>query len=397
MPIPWNTDYTTLSGSEWASVSRDPALAAMFGEAMSERIRALTAGNPMAPVNYYPPRAGYYVLQFWFQLRNSVWNHAARFVRQTSAVAGETVIPSWRVSGTRGPYTAQGLVKTTRTATPFPPTGFTRRWPREIWSLSCPGAEGQVARFSARLGSQWMGAATTDPLFDTPQTTPEAERVHTTRFFRHDGANWQPAASNVRDADVLSETRLVSGFGAVPYPPGEVPDYSGDYFGPVWLNELRDAINLLVWTAHGLQLSTFNASGLVLPAGSHTETTSQSDSLLSPSYYGDPPAPSNTDFRFMRTSALTNPFGLTRDVSLWWKPGVPADYPNDWDNPWALLTDFGATASPGPFEHGVDPGVVKFVQRDFDNSNRLTQFLGPPAALIQKWDVPGGFRYTAAT
>lgn len=373
MPVPWNTDFTTLSGSEWASISRDPAFAAMFAAAMSERLAA-RSGLSSSSDPFALPEAGDNALTFWHTLRQRVFELRGSFVRQITPFAGAVSIDSWRCSAT--PEPTFPFTNTTFTPFAFPPDGVERRWPREIWALSCDGEEGQIARFTARRGARWLGVPTTDPLFNTRQTTPEAEYEHTTQFFTHDGEAWLPAAADVHDADVLTETRRVE---RIFEGTDVLPDYSGDYFGPEYLNDVRDMINLLVWTCRAVHLVTFNSFGVLSSAWNHTALlpsggigyTLGADGLYS-----------------ILTATDNNPGGFTRGVELWWKPGVI----DDPARVWTLLNDFGPTASNTPFSHDISPAFASPWR-----TGSSVDFFGPPAAIVQKWDVPGGFQYTVAT
>jgi hypothetical protein len=91
------------------------------------------------------------------------------------------------------------------------PSGFTRKYRREIHALADTGAIGQHARFITTLA------------------TPSAEAVNSGRFYRHDGTNW------IRD-DSIDVADTITAHGAAQV---------GDIITSTFANELRDAINLL--------------------------------------------------------------------------------------------------------------------------------------------------------
>ena len=105
----------------------------------------------------------------------------------------------------------------------LPPDAFRRKFPREIWSLSNPGASGQVARFAVHLGSQDTQAEPVELFpgvtYFPVVTTPEAEREHSGKIFQHDGAAWRLAEDQSLRPDVVSK----HGFAQ-----------EGDTFGP-WI------------------------------------------------------------------------------------------------------------------------------------------------------------------
>lgn len=128
--------------------------------------------------------------------------------------------------------------------------GWTRKFPREIWSLSNSGAAGQIARFTVRISSSWFGAEEDDPVFNSVVTTPLAERGLSGKLLRHNGATWVE----------------------LPPTPGAEPDEvtahglirAGDYVGHWIANETRDAINQCTVTV-GREFNSAQDSTVMFP------------------------------------------------------------------------------------------------------------------------------------
>lgn len=148
----------------------------------------------------------------------------------------------------------------------FPPTtGWYRAWPREIPHLDWPGADGQRARFTARISSPFYGVSATDPNFGggsyvpTPSDQYKFSGLMMEWAADADGAGghdplggspgWVISADQRSSPDFMEED-LDAYQASVGYSEIIAP-FPGDYISGAWLNRLRDAINLLTVTIIG--------------------------------------------------------------------------------------------------------------------------------------------------
>lgn len=235
--MPWDTLAEWNTAHESGQDFTELAFLEMYHAAYTERWLAVDELPALALV---APAVANDATNWWKLLQSRVWELAKYYVKHTGDDGVEsadydrqTVIQAWGVvpvyPGGSGVFSEGSPPGKT-----FPaPNGFTRKFPREIYALSNPGEEGQVARFTARIDTRWFGHSA-GPAFDTTVTTPEAERVHSGKLFRHNGTEWLPHSAAIgAGPDELSDFGLMR---------------SGDYMGEWILNEIRDAINLLVWT-----------------------------------------------------------------------------------------------------------------------------------------------------
>lgn len=126
----------------------------------------------------------------------------------------------------------------------FPsPSGFTRKFPREIWSTSCSGSNGQISRLTSRnthIGSYsatpntWYGDYPWASGFSNSQFTPVQEYNNSGKIYQYYAASGGWVFGN----QGLSPD-ILTAYGQI---------LEGDYMGPWILNDLRDALNQMVWT-----------------------------------------------------------------------------------------------------------------------------------------------------
>lgn len=128
-----------------------------------------------------------------------------------------------------------------------PPSGFRRKFPREIYSLAESGVGGWRARFTNRRTTpapyifharRWHSSEVTHRSYGGYVDTPEDQASLSTKLFDYVGSGWVLSSDQKSDPDIVETHGLI---------------HAGDYIGPWILNDLRDAINNLVWT-YGSQI-----------------------------------------------------------------------------------------------------------------------------------------------
>jgi hypothetical protein len=246
LPLPF--DHTFVAGDELAS--RDNA--ETLRQALNERADAATFGV----VSMNPPQPGWSVADWWRDLQRGAYLLSTRFLRSYDGVTPSddaavavlnTGVPDYDWSGlpaqdqSQVPYRhryvfeneeASGFAN--ETSWP-PPSGFTRKFPREIWSTANSGAAGQVARFTARINTVWYGPRD-GPDFERAVTTPLDQRDYSGRLFLHNGVAWveHPGDPLPDGPDVVTDAGLIR---------------PGDYIGAWIANGIRDALRRLRWVA----------------------------------------------------------------------------------------------------------------------------------------------------
>lgn len=120
------------------------------------------------------------------------------------------------------------------------PGMYNRRYPREIAGINPLGGEqeGWIARLASGIYNVVPNPAYTPSQFGTPQTLNlqvTADQIYTSgQLYRFTNGAW------ILNTDpTIINPDFIQAKGQI---------QTGDYFGPWILNDLRDAINLLVWT-----------------------------------------------------------------------------------------------------------------------------------------------------
>jgi hypothetical protein len=194
---------------------------------------------------------------------------------------------------------------------PFPPpSGFTRKFPREIFNINNPGSSGQTAIFiamntSAVTINKYYGDINS-PFFGTTTITPIDQADYSGQKFEYtnlgsvsgvETSGWRLCQDQSRRPDTIIDYGLSA---------------RGDYFGPWILNEMRDALNLL--TIAG----PYNASSLAFdkpfPSGypyiSHARV-GFSDAFFNGTSYTSDGTYAKALAIYNSSSGLTAPFGST--------------------------------------------------------------------------------------
>lgn len=188
-----------------------------------------------------------------------------------------TDLPNYSASGSIGKQYISLLIDR------FPyPSGFIRKFPREIWSSGNIGVDGQIARmFAVNLNPSGVipaliptfASGSTTPIFSPSGTeaapnwicdptsfyymknvgTPTNERINSGKIFVYSSglSKW------IQHPDQRTTPDIITSYGMV---------QPGDYFGPWILNGLRDALNQMVWTFgldnHGGELNFQLSDGI---------------------------------------------------------------------------------------------------------------------------------------
>jgi hypothetical protein len=214
----------------------------------------------------YPLTLSYgatYQTQCWAKLQALVVLMAPYFARTKNAdgsafvIEGASFLPSLTADDS-GPIL-------------FPPTtGWYRSWSRKIWKLDTTGTIGQRARFTARLGTAFWAHPATDPLFGETATTPD-DQQHlsgvTMEYVAHtDGAGhaamsgdpgWAVSEDQYSGVDYLHEDladyQNAGGTGLAPSTALTLASFcwTDDLPDGVWLNRLRDAVDMMTRTVGG--------------------------------------------------------------------------------------------------------------------------------------------------
>jgi hypothetical protein len=179
----------------------------------------------------------------WSQAQLAMWAAASFFVQALPFEGGDEFTDPAQYAvfgqGTAGPAIGHKSEFPVELPDWPPPKGFTRRYPREITTVTAEGEEGQVARFVASLGT------------DLGEITPEAERANSGKLFRRrkvvvSPEGVEPPVTELRwaeDAEAAGPD-VLEAFGT---------RQAGDYAG-VWIpNETRDAARRLRWTFHPVE------------------------------------------------------------------------------------------------------------------------------------------------
>ncbi len=130
----------------------------------------------------------------------------------------------------------------------FPrPSGFRRYYPREIWSIANSGSVGQTARLIAKNSDPFYGLFEPTKWYQNGEgsgfkvqvKTPDEEVSFSNSIFEYiDSSGWVKSENQSKNPDLILDYGIAQ---------------PGDYMGPWILNDLRDAINQLVWT-YGIEL-----------------------------------------------------------------------------------------------------------------------------------------------
>jgi hypothetical protein len=292
----WNGTFT--DGDLFASCDTAPNLFRMFVKAYNERIRAcgITATWPTfdSDANFAniksTTQSGNPAIQGWAVLQGSLIQLAQYFV-QTVDNSGTPInfngLPSTAVSGTQlnspllswySAYIAGG--------SRFPnATGWTRKYPREIRTLSqgcLAGSTGNIARLivpTPTKAPQDVGSyRNSDPAWDgvLPLHSTSADWDSQGKYFQWSGTAWVPAPLATY-SDIITTTGTIQ---------------PGDIVGPWIANDIRDALNLMYVTFSPPDFGTVGALTLY-QLGAPWPITTFKTSLFtpaSPQYYEGPGA-----------------------------------------------------------------------------------------------------------
>lgn len=429
----WNDDI--LPGTEWANVSGDETcLWTMMHRAWRERVKVLGYG-----VTDYDPAPGESVAQALVSFGASTAGPPMLQWRiQTSEGLG--YVRTGGYYDPEGESVVEGLVETVNPATgnrspvavPYP-DGFSRRWSRTIYTLSQPGSAGQRALFTY-WATIWTSCPTTDPLHGTLVTTPASEGKYSGRYFDHDGTQWVESPDQISLPDTVEET-------------GVRYWYRGDLVDNKMLEETREALNQMTvtvgfytpvgpLTSLGPQLGfecglRSSATEISERAGVSYDSQAAADA----DFNDDPgtvSATSNTSYDFKRSGATQgftystwrkvsniiaplnfqfntfppppNPDAKSREVSFW----IRAKPAGTWDDygsgfpreqwhevgPRQLTATTESLAGPTINEDRLDDPASQPWPTTGERGWTLT---GGDVAILCRWDVEGGFRYTYST
>jgi hypothetical protein len=241
--------------TDWADDRADvgdgtPGVYRLFVQRVNRRMRALQLSPGIAYfVEDYSSNTGRGVQPLktapsflptgssWAALQGMVWGIAPFFVEPQDYDGWAAATP---FTPKRRPAYDGSHIPLTDCATPYPeikfpgPDGFTRKRGRFITSTSMTGTDGQRAMFRA-FASSW-----TDPWDGATvfPATPSDERGYSGLYFVYDGdaGEWVLSDDQDTEEDELTSHGLIC---------------EGDRMGPWILDELRDAINQLIWTFAG--------------------------------------------------------------------------------------------------------------------------------------------------
>lgn len=271
----WSTDWTTQAGVDFTDPTNGPF--PMFWRAMRERYRVALASEPPAL-----PASGTDAVQSmvtgwggpgntpnWGSLQKLIDYLATFFARPGTGTGG-----TWEnTTGILNLKYNDAFNSVQDRNFPYP-NGWSRYFPRTIYTVSQPGTNGWRARFEALAGIQpYYGVLSTDPLFSTSVSTPVGERKYTGQYFVYQSGAWAvDNSSQASPPDVVNET-------------GATLAMPGDYITGQMLNDIRDAINSMttpcvasyktILTNLGAPVPPFNnvtLSGLAGTAGDYAQS-----------------------------------------------------------------------------------------------------------------------------
>lgn len=518
--LTWNMDFNDLAldggdDARWADVTPDPevSLPCLFWTALAERRKVLSYSRRRGYTDYpfdSDSLEGQGALDWWYGLQREVKGLADLVFLRPGPLQGKPFLDGL-IRHLIGPivedYQSYGSSNFDRSRRwtgaeldVYPgPDGWHRRFPREIYALSCEGDDGEKARFYTKIrGSLVTSVETDDPSFGSSTTrkpvesdfvyseqfhrfvpgpdypfadTPSGERRYSGRNFQRTDGEW--VLSETIDYDIVDEMAPMSqdlrdsnaAGDAIGTPYGTV---RGDIFGGHWLNALRDAINELVWLSFTTVTSYRSSSsvggnnviwghrafpraagrgfsGYFGRQGFEGKTSLRdfhAGSLLFRTRFArqdvtgaSGPTDANkvvyldesNDFTLSDTGVrvgtieawiegtdcwlvldsaglptyegldwtldfLPNPDGLTRTVEVW-----SVDPSEDI---WTLLHSFGETEDEDAFgETGLDVAYLTSATGQLGGGGNTSdnQFVltSPNIAVVQKFDGPDGFKYTA--
>lgn len=426
MALTWNNDWESLADGDFIGSMADGSAWMMFWAAYGERLAAASGtilrdyGDDHTYDGLRPLNCAGTAETGWQWLALRILGLRTYFLRlfEDDGVTpwtpvGQSYILSWGERTDYPTYHANPI--------PFPgPNGLRRKYRREIWRLDYPGTAGQRARFtslqynffrSAKCG-YYDGVAGTD--FNSVVSTASDQRKYSGALFDHDGSGWVVSADQITPADVVLDYGL---------------PVAGDLFGGWFLNDLRDAINLLTTT---IAATTYAVNITPTRATAAWNSRSELNDKYVVAY--DPAAvdaawasatPTNSSgpplkfcdvgslgssraysmYSYIDVVGAPNPSALNRDVSFLLRPSVrtsPADA-------YRIYSDFGtgltqdvwqAIGTPLSGTASVDisgPMVLELNQPlPWDHAHR-PELYAANAAVVFKWDVAGGFVYSSST
>lgn len=240
MLIDWNTNFTERNV---AGATHKEILTRLYAALWERQLSVNAEVYPTLYAAALAPVTGGVIFgtpvsstgQTWASLQNQILTIAKFFVRRFDD-SGDDYTPDGLRTLDSPLYHQNDDGSKTKIVFPYP-NGWERHYPREIYTLSQSGTDGQRARFTARIGTVWLGCSRSDPLFNTTVTTPEIERVNSTKYFDRIAGEWVLSDDQSTDADEIIEFA------------GANWDHkwlTGDYFGWWNINDARDALNQLV-------------------------------------------------------------------------------------------------------------------------------------------------------
>lgn len=450
--VPWDTIFT--EGHEWQS----PDVYAPFYKAVNERLLALADPLDIRPDGLYdlsqvPGKdAIYAATRFSSGIPTGAYGYGW-LQRIVDGMGDAYLDPLVTLAGRPADFGPNGddhrplyVYLKDRPAWPGP-NGWTRKYERCISTLAAPGTDGERARFlyaapnpSFPAFSAFPDPAAAEPYGSTLPPTPVAEKQYSTKIMVRESGAWVVAADQAAPPDVVTAYGLAR---------------EGDLFGPWILNELRDAINDLTHTVpdHGGGFAArfgtaehFGEYDNSPPAVTFAAVESALPFNLPPladvDGNGQPTGPAATfymsrrqysshfgAFRYYATigkaenrphaTSVHNPPGLdgstpmARELSLWVAAVVPTwpvsgpviefePFSTGLANMLFTLNHVETTTAPalagqiiGDVSTVPTPRPTLSTPEPQEDPGRVLGYVPAYIEVTARWDVPGGFTYTA--
>ncbi len=239
MSINWNIIYK--NGTDLA----DPRLYQEFKNALIERSSTVASGYFNITALQETPPSGEYALAAWRGLQSNLESLKGFFVNQNHQFIDTS-----------------GLITSWADEYSFPqPSGWTRKYPKEIYKVQSDGTNGERAIFAAYNGSYFYAGNNEyiPPSFVSSTYasglvhTPEAERTYAGLYFDYiNGSGWIISEDQNTPMDIITTSGVIR---------------PGDYAGPWILNDLQKAINHLTWTCQSAEYRKISVAGFTGNSG----------------------------------------------------------------------------------------------------------------------------------
>lgn len=431
----WNYDY--LDGSDiWYRAIWDARVFNMFADAVAERWQAMFPWESVPAICTHAA-PGNYSLAKWKELYNTFVNAfytgTNGYWKDGFEFAGDGYVEVRSDGGVNFPV-RRDLTYGGSLPLDFPNgylvdlSALVATYPREITTLAASGTNGQFARF--------IGSTVTTP----------TNRAIFGKIFERVAGVWTYSSNR-------NEVRITAGFGFPDkidrqgvydatdpaYDPTLALLIAGDYFTAAWLAAFRDLLNETVvfyhdncgelngfassdwpyrpyWSANGVNNTNSgtgsNTAATDLDYDSLANATSSDREALTIELTdnGVPPFTEvGSKYRvssFPKIDSLPYP-GTTRDLSLYVGPSVPLGTYDDFGDgvsqtEWLLV---GSTTTSGTTYLGSRLGSLARPNGAANSGYFVFQNIAPGGfgvyvpniAAISRWDVSGGFAYTADT